>query len=144
MLGYIILFLSVVIVCLLIRTGNFANTFQETAIGLLVPIIRHPMMESLMIPLVSIFGSRIETKSSIKWIRINAGHEKYTIPMPFNRRQRTFYYVLDYDGRLTDLQYPKGIPFICTANDLKCTRIIVRDEDGEERTFAGNDKVELW
>jgi hypothetical protein len=45
------------------------------------------MMEGVMIPLVSIFGSRIETKSGVKWIKINAGHEKYTIPMPFNRRQ---------------------------------------------------------
>lgn len=102
-------------------------------------LMQSPSLMTLLGYVMSTMGTVVKAKAKSKLFLFSIGTERYCIPLPFDRRQTSYSFMLTHtDGKTETFCYPKGVPFYCSAAQLGCESItIIRDE--EDLVFTGDD-----
>lgn len=101
--------------------------FYYKVLPLLVPVLmKNKYIQKLVMWILNrnnMFS--INKDGNILWIKYTENSREYSIPIPYNRRGKSYILELVRDHKTDTIIYPSGIKFLCTPNQLGCNCVKV-------------------
>jgi hypothetical protein len=134
----LVLMVCVVTVYVKYHKDVIINSLVRDVVGVIGLLLQYDCVRQLL----SMLSPTVDTQSRTKWIEFGPGSDRTFLPLPYNRRaKRRNIYLLYNDDRLRNINYPQGVSFYCTADEIGCREIHVEYED-VTKIYTGTESVE--